>query len=183
MKIYILDITKLPNNDNFGNLQTDLPLNKLQHIFSEKLKEYAIHSAVPNARLNFFHGKHGKPYLLGGEVYFNISHSGKYVVCAISKFECGVDIECIRPYKEALARRICSKNEYKLISESDNKNIKFLEIWTLKEAYLKNMGCGITTLLSAVDTTTKKNCKTLLKDEYVLSSYSDNDNEVEYIHL
>ena len=39
-------------------------------------------------------GEKGKPFIVGVEnVFFNISHSGDYVVCSVSDREIGIDIE------------------------------------------------------------------------------------------
>lgn len=43
----------------------------------------------------------GKPYLPGGEVAFNLSHSGPHLVIALAPLgRVGVDVECIRPLPE-----------------------------------------------------------------------------------
>ena len=42
--------------------------------------------------MDLIYGKHGKPYLKNySDVYFNISHSGKYVMCAAGDMEMGVE--------------------------------------------------------------------------------------------
>lgn len=46
------------------------------------------------AKQNFTYTEHGKPYLPDySDVHFNISHSEKYVVCAVSDKPVGVDIQ------------------------------------------------------------------------------------------
>ena len=52
-------------------------------------------------------GKHGKPYVEGTglSVYFNLSHSGNYIVAAFSDQEIGVDIEQVAGMRLEIARR------------------------------------------------------------------------------
>lgn len=54
--------------------------------------------------------KNGKPMLVDARKHFNLSHSGKYVVLAIADQEVGIDIERVRPYHEATAKKIFSRN-------------------------------------------------------------------------
>ena len=37
--------------------------------------------------------KDGKPFFKGSKIFFNYSHSKKYIACAISLTEVGIDIE------------------------------------------------------------------------------------------
>lgn len=52
-------------------------------------------------------GPYGKPYIRGisRPVFFNLSHSGKYLVCALSDREVGIDIERITSARMEVARR------------------------------------------------------------------------------
>ncbi len=52
---------------------------------------------IGNERIVWGKNHYGKPYLNGyPNYYFNISHSGEFVVCAISNNPVGIDIEQIK---------------------------------------------------------------------------------------
>ena len=88
--------------------------------------------------------KEGKPALRNGDIYFNLSHSGKYVVLAVADQEIGVDIERIRPYHEATARKVFSQGIRNQLSElsGEDKDRLFTRRWTELEAKLKVKGIG-----------------------------------------
>ena len=73
----------------------------------------------------------GKPYL--DKDYISISHSGEYVVVAISDFNIGVDIQKIE-YREKVVS---------LFSEEVTDEKMFTRLWTLKESYGKYLGIGL----------------------------------------
>lgn len=77
----------------------------------------------------------GKPCLKNG--YLSISHSGDWVVVAISQSPVGIDIEEIRDVNsEAVGRRCFSGISFE--SRED-----FFEAWVKKESMLKKLGLGI----------------------------------------
>ncbi|MBQ3046269.1 MAG: 4'-phosphopantetheinyl transferase superfamily protein [Clostridia bacterium] len=88
----------------------------------------------------FEYSEKGKPYAKGLPVYFNISHSGDYAVCAVSDCEIGIDIEKIKPFNIRAAEKFAADSEKKYIRSHQNG---FFEIWTLKEAYFKCIGTGL----------------------------------------
>ncbi|MBR2476693.1 MAG: 4'-phosphopantetheinyl transferase superfamily protein [Clostridia bacterium] len=89
-------------------------------------------------------------------LFFNISHSHGKVAVAVCDKEIGIDIETVHPVNLKLAKRVCTPDELIYIfghlpqesgyDETENTGYirRFLEIWTLKEAYLKCTGTGIT---------------------------------------
>lgn len=84
-----------------------------------------------------------KPYIKNAP-YFNISHSGDFVICAVSKnFEIGIDIEKIKPIKIENFKNLLSKEEVEFIKTHKIKEKAFFDIWTKKEAVLKAIGTGI----------------------------------------
>lgn len=102
----------------------------------------------------FAYGAQEKPFLanLPG-VHFNISHSGDYAVCAVSDAPVGCDIEIIKPFRENVAKRCFSPEEnaaLDALTDTAAKEALFFRFWTLKESFLKAVGCGITGKLSSV---------------------------------
>ena len=77
----------------------------------------------------------GKPYFEEAPFFFSVSHSGEWVVCALSDTEVGVDIEKIRPISDGVMRRFVGK-----IGKDDHENTR---LWTQYEAIGKFLGCGI----------------------------------------
>ncbi len=129
---------------------------------------------IPKNDIVFSVSDRGKPYCKSHpHIYFSLSHSGNFVAFAVSDKEIGIDIEKLRPAKDNLVKRVCSQNEIDAIYCSENPHIKFTEIWTKKEAYLKALGTGIDRELSSIDTT-DKNLKftTEVTDEFIVSVFS-----------
>ena len=86
--------------------------------------------------------KYGKAYISNFEnVYFNLSHSGKMVLCAISDREVGVDIEYSDPKIDLnIAKLYFYNGEYESIMNSQNPADEFFKYWVLKESYMKYTG-------------------------------------------
>ena len=82
--------------------------------------------------------------LVDARKHFNLSHSGKYVVLAIADQEVGIDIERVRPYHEATAKKIFSNEIQNAMSElcGEEKDRIFTQLWTELEAKLKVKGIG-----------------------------------------
>lgn len=98
------------------------------------------------------YGERGKPYLREYPIFFNLSHSGEYVFCAISDREIGVDIQQFRPTDEfRLARRFFSEEERqaleKYLDRMEQRKM-FYRLWTRKEAYGKLTGEGLAASVS-----------------------------------
>lgn len=92
----------------------------------------------------------GKPYFPEHpEVGFNVSHSGAYVACVVSQGASGVDIQEIRPGKADVAGRYFSPWEQEYIRQAKNPEKAFIEIWALRESYLKKTGEGMRLSLRA----------------------------------
>ena len=91
-------------------------------------------------------GVNGKPYIQG-ERHFNISHSGDYVLLALSDKPVGVDIELRRDDDYIrLAEECFHPHELLILKGADEASIKnlFYDIWTMKESYMKMTGMGFT---------------------------------------
>ena len=107
------------------------------------------------------HNEYGKPSLKarGEMTEFSLSHSGKYVVLAVSDIPIGVDIESRENITLSVLRRVLPDKHYKKLVEKDysgevilDKNGKitpcreeklmYTKKWTSVEAVLKAIGKG-----------------------------------------
>jgi len=85
----------------------------------------------------------GKPFLKKGP-FFNISHSGNYVVVAFNQSaEIGIDIEHKIELDIEPLTFFLHPTEIEFIKNATNKVEAFYYVWTRKEAYLKALGTGI----------------------------------------
>ena len=82
--------------------------------------------------------ENGKPYFANGPC-FNISHSGRYVLMAVSTTEVGVDIEEIKYKDMSSLVRIFNEAEAKMIKEHSD----FYYLWCAKESLIKCMGLSV----------------------------------------
>jgi 4'-phosphopantetheinyl transferase len=85
--------------------------------------------------------ENGKLYLKDNRLFFNISHSGDYVVLAIADRETGVDIEKITPYDNAVAARCFTTVEQEWL-RNQGTDEAFFTLWTAKESVMKGSGLG-----------------------------------------
>ncbi|MGN1234728.1 MAG: 4'-phosphopantetheinyl transferase family protein [Christensenellaceae bacterium] len=94
----------------------------------------------------------GKPVLKSGAVCLNLSHSNNLAVAAISSASVGVDIERVRPVSSRVAERFFAEEELSCLNAlSDQERTDlFFRLWTLKEAFLKECGKGLSLPLSSV---------------------------------
>ena len=101
----------------------------------------------------------GKPRAESG-VCFNLSHSGDWVLLAVSDKEIGCDIERLR-WVEALrtGKVVFTENEMALLRQSTDRLGKFYEFWTKKEALLKCMGKGFHRAAKSVDVCSDRFCE------------------------
>lgn len=126
-------------------------------------------TGIPVEQLVYRYNQWGKPELdMEQPFYFNLSHSGKYVVLAVSDFLVGIDIEYKKKNYEAVAFRCFCKEEYEDILSGDTRGEqerRFLEYWTMKEAYIKCVGEGLRIPLNSFLINRKENEVSNVVDE------------------
>lgn len=84
----------------------------------------------------------GKPTLKGLPICFNISHCKGMAVCALSDCPVGADVETERKISDSILRKTCNDWEKDYILNHDYTK-SFLELWTLKESWMKMTGVGM----------------------------------------
>ena len=88
-------------------------------------------------------GSHGKPFLEGVKLSFNLTNCSGLICCAVHKTEVGIDAETIRAYHPRRTRKVCTKAETREIEAAENPAEQFIAFWTLKESLLKYTGDGL----------------------------------------
>lgn len=121
----------------------------LRKLLAERLE-------LPAAGISFEARHHGKPFVPNSDWHFSLSHSGDYMLCAFTRhLQLGVDVEQMRlmPDYAAIAERYFADEERRQLRElpEEHRRQGFFRIWTLKEAYLKATGEGLSFPLSGFD--------------------------------
>jgi len=108
----------------------------------EVLREYLN---VNKSSIEICKNEFGKPYLRSSpNLYFNISHTKGAIVCAVSDEPVGVDIERIKNFNKRIPELFFTHEEQNYIfADKNEQNKRFVEVWIMKEAYLKWRGKGI----------------------------------------
>ncbi len=148
---------------------------------------------LPYFPLAYRYGENGKPYFRDFPLQFNLSHSGNYVLCAVSEEEIGADIQqhCGKNV-EKISGRFFSKREAEAIAAEqagEEREKLFYRLWARKEAYGKLTGKGIAGVLETellpreaqepqgsaglksahIDATVLPNGRRLLWEEFILT--------------
>lgn len=159
---------------------------KMRTVFADDLVRTLLSEALgcEKSKVSFAYGEFGKPLLKDGSYYFNISHCEDIVVAAVSDRPIGIDVERIREISPFIAKKYFSPNEqiylfghtprdfdYERVL-SPEARMRFFELWTAKEAYLKCRGTGMTHV-KTVDTTRFSFERHLLADNYLVTIYKE----------
>lgn len=110
----------------------------------------------------YLHEPRKKPVIRGKlPVYFNISHSGDWIVAAFSGREVGVDIEYKGQAPLEVARRYFHPAELECLCKSSRQLQEdlFYTYWTAKESFAKYSGKGLNAGLVNVEVRLKEKGK------------------------
>lgn len=124
-----------------------VPLKRAQCVVTGLLltKVLGINGVAPS----LVYGANGKPYLADNpDTFFSITHSDKWVFLAVADGEIGIDAQAPRKVCPRLAARSTSPEELAWVKE--NTEPHFTRLWTMKEAYLKYTGTGLTVPIRSV---------------------------------
>lgn len=142
-------ITKADRYKNEGD--------RIRNLMGEVLARMAVSVTTSTFPTEVFrYNPQGKPYLENNPIYFNITHSGDYVAVAVADHEIGIDIEKVRTNKIRVAERFFSQEEIYHIKQSQNPDQYFTRLWSIKEAYLKYIGSGLTKSLNSFTVTSSQ---------------------------
>lgn len=118
-------------------------------------KVLATYLDVAPTAVEFLRSAKGKPYLPQGGFYFSLSHSGNWALLAVARAEfIGVDIEAANNTRDFMniAESYYHAREFVQLQRlaATEQNDYFYRLWTLKEAFFKALGTGITAGLEKI---------------------------------
>lgn len=117
-------------------------------ILIEAIRHYGLSA---DCLQNISYNAYGKPSL-EGLVEFNISHSGEYVICAVSKeIKLGIDIEQIKPTNLSDFKAVMTSMQWDEIERSENILKKFYSYWVTKESVIKADSRGLSIPLEDIE--------------------------------
>lgn len=142
MILYILDMNQFEKSEYCEGI----PKHKKHHAAGQYLLRKALGEETYE-QAEFAKGEHGKPYITGHPIHYNISHSGQYVVLVVTDSEVGVDVQEKKGKRlSAMAKRFFSEEEWQAFETCDTIEAQtdlFFHIWCRKEAYGKYLGLGL----------------------------------------
>lgn len=109
-------------------------LKQQQMITAELLLNYAFKQAGFNKSLEVIYTP--KPQVSAKDIYISKTHRNDFVAVAIASQNIGLDIEQIKD--SITANKVLSEDEFK--EYLNDKEKLFSYYWSIKEAYIKNIG-------------------------------------------
>lgn len=173
---YLEYFAKLPveQQSQIQNFRFDVDkkLCLLSHLFVRYLACKSLHCL--NEELVFAKNDFGKPYLVGiHNFHYNISHTRDAIAVGFSKTQIGIDIEKCQLIDLSIAENYFNRNELSyILSNNEEREKVFYEIWTKKEAYIKWKGIGLAMPLDMFDVTDVKidnRLSTIEIHDYIIS--------------
>lgn len=162
VEIRCFDITQLKPGD-YETLYSRASLQRKERADRYRRPEDRVRCIVAEALLRWVpgydagdleYGPTGKPSFRDPQKpRFNLSHAGRWVVIAWGNSPLGVDLEQIRMTdgKESVARQFycADEQDYVFAAHGKERGLRFFQLWTMKESYLKYLGTGITRSLKS----------------------------------
>lgn len=126
-------------------------------------------TGISDKDIIFARNSYGKPFF-NCKYKFSITHTGTLVFIAISDADIGIDAEIIRELNPKIKDKIVCDDE------TVNSNMDLLTLWTIKEAYYKYIGTGVTNPKSISINEIKKKYKvdTKITNDYILTTLEKN---------
>ena len=171
MNVYAIKIdTSLNDINSFIPLLSEERIKKINKyiyenarkisILSEILVKYTLYKEYRFSPhfIIFEYNEFGKPFLKDcKDIFFNISHSGNRVALAfVKEKKIGVDIErmnSLDDYSQIAKNFFLPPESERICAQTDAAKgmEKFYEIWTVKEAFVKALGHGLSRSLKSFE--------------------------------
>lgn len=159
MKVFTINISKISEEDwlFYEQIKHSLPsvcIKKMDRNLCLKSRRLSLAAWLllfcylqreEILNMDITYGYFGKPYLATNRIYFNLSHSYPWAGVIISDKEVGMDIETKLIKDPYMVIETLKEEEKKWVVSQGEENIKdrFRSFWSIKEAWLKFLGCGL----------------------------------------
>jgi 4'-phosphopantetheinyl transferase len=131
-----------------------VPHARLQYLVTRALVRTTLskYADVPSTAWQFETNDYGRPHVSPvhgiGDIHFNLSNTMGLVVCAVARtYEIGIDVETIARDVDidGVAPTVFAPAELANFRRADAQHRidRFFSYWTLKEAYIKARGMGL----------------------------------------
>ena len=157
-QLWLLDLRPLMQDERWRAFLPELPIERQTRACSCRREEDAarltgagfllqqalLSLSIPVSEQIFRKNDWGKPYLVSRAVEFSLTHAAYYAACALDASPVGLDLEVPR-VTMPVARRCFHPDEVSFLetlSEPEQPDA-LLRLWTIKEAYTKQLGSGL----------------------------------------
>lgn len=187
--LYVCNISSLRDADKFNATYEKLSDARKMRVDRCRKADDRLRSAAGEYILNkalSAHGidlsaeafslrEHGKPYLTAHpEFNFNISHSGDFVICAVSSQAVGCDVERVTEINPEISRRFSQAEHMQVMAQPDDaaRRDMFFRYWVLKESVIKADGRGFSLPLDSFTIKLSEQMKVIIDGEnYTLREF------------
>ena len=167
-KVYVYDVSVFSDKELFEKFYGKMDVARKEKIdrFKNDSDKYLslgagvlLKTVLSDAGIKdyeFEYGKTGKPYIKGSkDLFFNLSHSGKYAVMTVSDKEVGIDIEKNKKFEDSLINRVFDEKEIAFAKDflsraetfsttcTRSADAYYTGLWTAKESVMKYFGIGL----------------------------------------
>lgn len=133
--------------------------DKLRHLFGKLLLRDALVQAGfgPECLEQLYYNEYNRPYL-HDSIDFNLSHSGDFIICAITKgHKVGIDVEEIAAVDFSDFDIVMTPEQWERIHAAPDPKRMFFTCWAIKESMIKAESSGMSLPLLQIH----------IKDNYV----------------
>ncbi len=186
--VYIKRIESIPENEK-QNIINSLSSSAKERL-NKKRNEYlylasisALATLNDEQRADLSYTENGNPYFSTLDQDISISHSKYFAAVAISdsnEEKVGIDIENV--IKASISTRFFTENEKQYATDT----LKFLEIWTRKEALFKFLKNDSTPFIHLDSTTPEKygaSFATVQINDYIITICKSGQTQIEIIQI
>jgi len=161
IRVHAMQLDRAAGSRHVSGLLARLPGERAAHIRRFRRADDALrsiggsllsrdvlcrHLGIGHDELRIARTEKGKPKVTShSDIHFSVSHSGKWVVCAVHNTPVGVDLEQIRPIEPEIPPFCLNTKELNAMqaAPAGAQRQLFFELWTRKESYLKMAGSGL----------------------------------------